>query len=186
MHVVTDWLVDQSELHPRRHGIKLLHARAACRNRHPWLAYAGRERAWDRWLSAAPAAGSRGGRVVADAPAWLQAAVRKPGKSASAAVVSRSAPGALTAATAVLTGRVVPVVSQTEEPDQPDDEQAHVQHAEPHHEDPPFRAHASMIDRCARSENPLCELRLSRRPAGVSRPRGRALRRAWDGCPERR
>lgn len=54
-----------------------------------------------------------------------------------------------------LVGRLFAVVAQPEEPNQPDDQQPHVQHAEADYEDPPLRAHTAMIDRSARAANPL-------------------------------
>jgi hypothetical protein len=45
------------------------------------------------------------------------------------------------AASAVVAPRVIVVVAQAEKPDQPDDQQPDVEHAEPDHEDPPLGGH---------------------------------------------
>ena len=78
--------------------------------------------------------------------------------------------GAALTAASILVGRLVAVVAQPEEPHQPDDEQAHVQQAEANHEDPPLRAHASMIDRRGRAENPRLRLAWTRSGAGGQAP----------------
>jgi hypothetical protein len=85
--------------------------------------------------------------VVAHAPAtqapWTE---RQLDAAASRALRASARAWALTAA-AVVAARVVVVVAQPEEPDQPDDEQAHVEDAEADHEDPPLGGHGSMLAR---------------------------------------
>jgi len=47
-----------------------------------------------------------------------------------------------------IVGRIlVVVVAQPEEPHEPDDQEAHVEHTKAKCENPPVRAHTSMIDR---------------------------------------
>src|SRR4051794_29362687 len=52
--------------------------------------------------------------------------------------------GAPAARTAVV-GLVVVVIPQAEEPHEPQDEQAHVENAEAHHEDPPLRTDVPIV-----------------------------------------
>jgi hypothetical protein len=71
---------------------------------------------------------------------------RQPDSVATGPVFARARIGAL-AAPAVVATRVVVVVAQAEEPDQPHDQEAHVENAKADHEDPPLRGHASMLAR---------------------------------------
>src|SRR3954451_16286924 len=58
------------------------------------------------------------------------------------------------ASASALVGRLFALIAQAEEPDQPEHEQPHVDYAEAEYEDPPLRAHRSMIDRLGRGEKP--------------------------------
>ena len=65
-------------------------------------------------------------------------------RTANAVAAGPIVPGLRTgplAAAAVVTPRIVVVVPQPEEPDQPDDQQADVEDAESDHEDPPLGGH---------------------------------------------
>jgi len=62
-------------------------------------------------------------------------------------------PAASSASSSALVGRVLAaVVAQAEEPDQPNDEKAHVKHAEADHEDPALGAHMAMLPRRSAGE----------------------------------
>src|SRR5205823_1200431 len=74
----------------------------------------------------------------------------QPRTGAEALAQSASAPRAViplraraTAARTAVVGLVVIVVPQPEEPDKPQDQQAHVENAETHHENPPLRTDKS-------------------------------------------
>ena len=84
-------------------------------------------------------------RAIAPA-AEAVAAERQPDPIAPRAVLARAGIGAF-APSAIVATSVVIVVAQAEEPDQPDDQQAHVEDAEADHEDPPLRGHAPMLAR---------------------------------------
>jgi hypothetical protein len=72
--------------------------------------------------------------MVPQARPWSQPLAQTP-----AAVRPRIALRAVaTAARTAVVRLVVVVVAQAEEPDEPQDEQAHVENAESHHEDPPL------------------------------------------------
>ena len=74
------------------------------------------------------------------------AAQRQPDAVAAGAVLARAWIGAFAPA-AVVAVRVVPVVAQAEEPDQPHDQQSDVEDPKADHEDPPLRGHGSMLAR---------------------------------------
>jgi hypothetical protein len=79
--------------------------------------------------------------MVTVAPASeTPAAERKADAVAAGTIVPGLRTGSLAAA-AVVTARIVIVVTQPEEPDQPDDQQADVEDAESDHEDPPLGGH---------------------------------------------
>jgi hypothetical protein len=52
---------------------------------------------------------------------------------------------------ATVVGRAGVVVTQAEEPDQPEDEQPDIEDPEADHEDPPLRAHVVIVPRRTRS-----------------------------------
>src|SRR5829696_8830827 len=90
-------------------------------------------------------------RVIAhSSAAELPGAERQPDPVSAGAVLARPWARALTPA-AVIAARIVIVVAQPEEPDQPYDQEAHVEHAEPDHEDPPLGGHRC---RCYRAGSP--------------------------------
>jgi hypothetical protein len=88
------------------------------------------------------AQGLPGSQVVAEAGTWGEALPQP--ASALGAVVALWA-GAAAAWTAVV-GLVVIVVTQAEEPHEPEDEQSHVENAEAHHEDPALRTDSPIVD----------------------------------------
>src|SRR3954469_5428753 len=97
----------------------------------------------------------------------------------------RAAVGSTTAATGAAAALVVLVVAQLEEPDQPDDQRADVEYAQPDHEDPARQRHSlanttsvsphvkSVLkprrDR-AHQTGCWCTIRRRRGPTGWSRP----------------
>ncbi len=87
--------------------------------------------------------------MVAKALAGARAANGKPDAAASGTIVARARIRPLATATVLPLG-VVAVFAQAEEPDQPYDEQPHVENAEPDHEDPPLGGHSSMLARWPR------------------------------------
>jgi hypothetical protein len=89
------------------------------------------------------------GAVAATARAI--AAERQPDSVASRAILAGARIWAF-ASSAVVAASVVIVVAQAEEPDQPNDQQAHVEDAEADHEDPPLRGHASRLARVGGGE----------------------------------
>ena len=79
--------------------------------------------------------------MLAQAPAAAPAAE---GQAHAAAVARPALVGALSRAApaaAALLGRVLAVVAQAEEPNEPEDEQTKVEDSEADHEDPPLQAH---------------------------------------------
>ena len=78
---------------------------------------------------------------------WLTDALDHNGAHYKAAAGTVTRAGAGAAARTVVAGRVVLVVTQAEEPDKPQDQQAHVENAEADHENPPLRGHALMVTR---------------------------------------
>ena len=79
---------------------------------------------------------------------------REPDAVAARPVAIRARLRALAAA-AVLPGRVLAVVAQPEEPDQPHHEQADVENPEADHEDPPLGGHEPMLARLRGGGKPL-------------------------------
>jgi hypothetical protein len=69
-------------------------------------------------------------------------------QAATAIAVARLRRRAAPAASVVV--RRVVVIAEAEEPDQPDDQQADVEHAQPDHEDPPLRGHSGDGTRAGR------------------------------------
>jgi hypothetical protein len=97
-------------------------------------------------------------RVIAHtASAEIPGAQGQPDAASSGSVASSARARAL-AASAVVAARVIVVIAQPEEPDQPDDEEPHVEDAEADHEDPPLGGHGSMLPRCTGRLNPFLEL----------------------------
>jgi hypothetical protein len=78
--------------------------------------------------------------VVAKASSAAPAAEGQAHAVAAGAVLVGARIWALASATVVAT-RIVVVVPQPEEPDQPHDQQPHVEDAEPDHEDPALSGH---------------------------------------------
>src|SRR5215211_1102057 len=100
----------------------------------------GGERLGHGWLRPAAANPRSRGLVVPDAAAAAPAAQGQAHDVAARPVVPRPGVRAFSAAPVVAAG-IVAVVAQAEEPDQPHDQEPHVEDAEPDHEDPPLGGH---------------------------------------------
>src|SRR4051812_2550442 len=102
--------------------------------------HAGRERLRQR-RGGTTAAYAPGGRLVVAQPSSIAPAAQREAHAVAAGTVPLRARIRALAPTAVVAARIVVVLAQPEEPDQPDDQQADVEDAEADHEDPALSGH---------------------------------------------
>jgi hypothetical protein len=105
-----------------------------------WTAHPGGKRLRHR-LAGPPWPDPRGRRLVITQPASATPAAKREAHSVAAGSILLGTGVRALAPAAVVAARIVVVVAQPEEPDQPDDEQPDVEDAEPDHEDPPLGGH---------------------------------------------
>src|SRR5215212_9336880 len=137
----TTWVVSStaSSTNPKSLTCRKISPAAVSRNRRARTSHPGRRR--HAWLGAAAAFDARRTRVVPHAAlAQLPRAERQLDPAAAGAVAAAARARALSAST-VVPARVIVVIPQAEEPDQPDHEQPDVEDAEADHEDPPLGGH---------------------------------------------
>ena len=96
--------------------------------------------------------------MIAQPPTGTERARQQQAYSAAARGLRRLDGRSATAGITAVVVRVGVVVTQTEEPDEPEHEQANVEDPESDHEDPTLRAHTPIVPRSRRRRPTSCYL----------------------------